>query len=109
MNVRTRWAALAVPLGLLGLSQVNANPLDSETSVTEADYRSSFDNYVRDEDFEAGGWIQANERVGEIGGWRTYSRQAREPMAGSTQSARDQGAMPHSGHGANHSSMKGAK
>tara|TARA_R110002049_G_scaffold141576_1_gene303294 strand:+ start:1269 stop:1598 length:330 start_codon:yes stop_codon:yes gene_type:complete len=108
MNVNTRWAILAVPLSLLGLPQASANPLDSDTPTKETGYSSSFDDYVQDEDVEAGGWVQANERVGEIGGWRTYLRQAQEPMDGSKPTSSDQGAMPHSGHGSNPSSQKGA-
>ncbi len=109
MKANTRWAILAVPLSLLGLPQASADPLDSDTETKEAGYNSPFEGYVKDEDFEAGGWVKANERVGEIGGWRTYLRQAQEPMDGSKASEKDQGAMPHSGHGSNDSSPKGAK
>ena len=108
MNLNTRWAILAVPLSLLGLPQAGANPLDSDTTATEAVYSSSFEGYIKDEDVEASGWVQANERVGEIGGWRTYLRQAQEPMDGAKPSGNDQGEMPHSGHGSNHSLKKGA-
>ncbi len=108
MNLNTRWAILAVPLSLLGLPQASANPLDSDMAAKEAGYSSSFDDYVKDEDVEAGGWVLANERVGEIGGWRTYLKQAQEPMNQSKPSDNDQGAMPHSGHGSMHSPQKGA-
>lgn len=109
MKVNSRWAFLAVPLCLLGLSSANANPLDAGTATKEAVYTSSFEGYVKDQDFEAGGWAAANKRVGEIGGWRTYLRQAQEPMTESKPASGDQKPMPHSGHGSSNSSIKGVK
>ena len=38
-------------------------------------------------------WRQANERVGEIGGWRTYLREAQQDG-----DSADQGHSGHSGH-----------
>lgn len=41
-------------------------------------------------------WRQANERVGEVGGWRTYLRES-APGGGADAGAGDQGS--HGGHG----------
>ena len=42
-------------------------------------YESAFDAYERYEESDGPDWRGANDRVGEIGGWRTY---AREPYEG---------------------------
>lgn len=110
MKVSTRWAIMmAMPLSLLGSPHAIADPLDAEATPKEAAYTSPFEGYVKDEDFEASGWVAANERVGEIGGWRTYLRQAQEPMKDSKSSGDDQKLMPHSGHRASESSKHEAK
>jgi len=108
MKVIIRWGAIAMSLSLLGTPYASADPLDSETTK-EAAYTSPFEGYVKDEDFEASGWAAANERVGEIGGWRTYLRQAQEPMKDSESSGDNQKLMPHSGHGSGDSSKQGTK
>lgn len=109
MKARTHWAILAMPLSLLGLPLANADPLSADTSTKEATYTSSFEGYIKDEDHEAGGWVAANERVGEIGGWRTYLRRAQEPVSNSKQSGDDRRQMPHGGHRSSDAPKQGDK
>lgn len=45
------------------------------------DYRSAFDGYRAYSDQPVGSWRQANDLVGQIGGWKAY---AREGQAGET-------------------------
>ena len=41
-------------------------------------YESAFDAYERYEESEGPDWRGANDRVGEIGGWKTYAREMYE-------------------------------
>lgn len=112
MRVKNRWAAVAVPLSLMVLLTsplAKADPFNVESVADDAIYSSPFQGYVNDEDIEMGGWVKANERVGEIGGWRTYLKEAQESMDAPEQTEKGQQSMPHGGHGANHASPNGAK
>ncbi len=109
MKALTRWAIVTMPLSLLSLHHAHADPLEAQTTTKEAAYSSPFEGYVKDQDFEVGGWVAANEKVGEIGGWRTYLRQAQEPMNDSKPSSSDQEHMKHREHGSNGQSKHGAK
>lgn len=42
------------------------------------DYSSVFDTYVPFDDIPEIGWKEANDRVGQIGGWREYARLVQE-------------------------------
>ena len=42
-------------------------------------YDSAFADYVPYEETDGPKWIEANERVGEIGGWREYAKELYEP------------------------------
>lgn len=108
MSLKNRLAIVTLPLGLLGLAHATASPLETDAAVAEATYESSLTGYVNDEDAEVGGWVEANERVGEIGGWRVYLRQAQEPMPGQAEPASKHSegkSMP----GMNHSPSKGTQ
>jgi len=50
-------------------------------------YRSPFSAYQADKIEEPRSWREVNDRVGSIGGWRVYAREAQEPL--STQPATD--------------------
>lgn len=67
--------------GSFVLSPLVAGPLDPAVKGEPMNYASAFEGYKADEDFEPSGWKDANDRVGEIGGWRTYLREATEPKA----------------------------
>jgi len=42
-------------------------------------YRSPFAAYRADKIEEPRSWREVNDRVGSIGGWRVYAREAQEP------------------------------
>ena len=60
-------------------------------------YESVFKDYQAFSDEKITPWKEANDTVGQIGGWRTYARQAREPASAAATPA--EGAVdPHAGH-----------
>lgn len=50
-----------------------------ESAVPPLGFESVFDAYQPYRHQPAAPWRQSNERVGEIGGWRTYAREAAAP------------------------------
>ena len=64
-------------------------------------YRSTFDAYRALREVTLVPWREANDRVGAIGGWRFYAREAQQPNAPSTGQptpARSPVANPHHKH-----------
>ncbi len=49
------------------------------TKVTPSGFQSAFEGYKPYTDEKTGNWVNANDRVGKIGGWRVYAKEAREP------------------------------
>ena len=64
-------AALALP-GILMAAQ--PDPLDANAAVPAQDYRSPLKDYRAQADEPLQDWRAANDLVGRIGGWRTYTR-----------------------------------
>ena len=64
-----------------------SNPLDASAAVPQLTYESSFRNYQPLGNDKVGGWKEANDNVGRIGGWRVYAREAATPDADTTQPA----------------------
>ena len=58
-------------------SKMHAAEQPSSPPVTLS-YQSALSNYRLYDDNPPGDWRSANERVGEIGGWRTYAKEAYE-------------------------------
>lgn len=58
-----------------------ADPLDATAKVSPLVYRSALTTYKRLGDIEPLPWREANDRVGRIGGWRAYAREAQAPEA----------------------------
>lgn len=58
-----------------------ADPLDAKAEVPQFIYRSSLATYRRLGEDESVPWREANGRVGRIGGWRAYAREANAPDA----------------------------
>ncbi len=52
------------------------DPLDASAGVPQAIYRSPFAQYRTLPDAKPGSWIDANDQVGRIGGWRADARGA---------------------------------
>ncbi len=56
-----------------------ADPADAKAAVPPVIYRSSFNQYRPLGDEKVGNWKAANDKVHQIGGWRAYAKEAREP------------------------------
>ncbi len=63
-------------------------------------FESVFDGYAPYAHQPVAPWRQSNDRVGEIGGWRTYAREAAQPE--------EKGAQGSTGHGEAHGHDHGA-
>ena len=70
-----------MPLDPAGAMAPQESGLPAEPSMPKAtlEYDSAFASYVPYEESEGPAWIEANERVGEIGGWREYAKELYEP------------------------------
>lgn len=78
LRARARCVSLAVLAGLAGMPVAQADPAVAPEPAASAPfkhYQGWRDEPLRD-------WRQANERVGEIGGWRTYLREAQQDGKG---------------------------
>ena len=64
-----------------------ADPLDASVKVPSSTYRSAFESYRPFRDIDVGSWRAMNDRVGEIGGWRTYAREIAQGAAESALTA----------------------
>jgi hypothetical protein len=64
-----------------------ADPLDASVKVPSSTYRSAFESYRPFRDIDVGSWRAMNDRVGEIGGWRTYAREIAQGAAESAPAA----------------------
>lgn len=56
-----------------------ADPLEPAATVAPLIYRSAFQGYRPNTEAEVGSWKEANDRVGSIGGWRVYAKEAQTP------------------------------
>ena len=84
-------------------------PVSSASTPGVSAYRSAFDGYRNHADQPVGSWREANDRVGRIGGWRAYAREAQGGDAASAPGNRHPAAPPgaasgsrkdgHAGHG----------
>ncbi|MDH4053145.1 MAG: hypothetical protein OEU93_16355 [Rubrivivax sp.] len=57
------------------------DPLDAGAVVPPLVHHSTLASYRRLGDDKPVPWLEANETVGRIGGWRAYAREAAEPLA----------------------------
>ncbi|MDP3585124.1 MAG: hypothetical protein Q8R61_08365 [Thiobacillus sp.] len=86
---------LAVP-GLMAWSLWAPTAHAAEPPANAQVMPAPFKHYQGWRDEPLQDWRQANERVGEVGGWRTYLRES-APGGGADAGAGDQGS--HGGHG----------
>jgi len=56
-----------------------SNPADSTVQVPSAVYRSAFAGYHGFAEQKVADWRESNDKVGQIGGWRAYAREAKTP------------------------------
>ena len=85
---------VAITLGTMVLTMPTltiaqaANPLDADAPVGSTTYESPLADFrAFDPDEGMQSWVDANRRVQEIGGWRTYLRQANPPKKSAEKSA----------------------
>lgn len=97
LNAVFRRAALRARAPLLRLACFWAASVPAAQAVEppspETPFPAPFNTYQSWRDEPLQDWRQANERVGEIGGWRTYLREA-QPGDGTA----DESGQAHHGH-----------
>jgi hypothetical protein len=57
------------------------NAADAQSVTKSLTYRSPFAAYQVDKIEEPRSWREVNDRVGSIGGWRVYAREAQVPLS----------------------------
>ena len=90
-RVRFLGAAALACAWLLGLPTAHAAEAEAEPAAL-----TPFKQYQGWRDEPLQDWRQANEQVGEIGGWRTYLRESQPAAGGAGQDP--QGPHGHHGH-----------
>jgi len=85
--------ALAQAAPASASSAAPANPA-AASSPTPPEYRSAFEGYQPYTDEKTLSWKEANDRIGSIGGWRVYAKEAQEPATPDAAAKPD----PHAGH-----------
>lgn len=88
---------LAAP-GLVAWSLWTPPALAAEPPARAQAMPAPFNHYQGWRDEPLQDWRQANERVGEVGGWRTYLRES-QPTGDGAEPARSQGNGHHGHHG----------
>jgi hypothetical protein len=75
MNLRFLPGLLAL-LHASGTVAQAHSPLNPQAPVPALSYTSSLASYRALSELNVGSWRDANDRVGRIGGWRVYQREA---------------------------------
>lgn len=89
-------ALFALPLQVGAAGQRDA----ADTPPAEAlRFESAFDGYAPYTPQPVAPWRQSNDRVGEVGGWRTYAREAAQPEEKGTEDGTGHGAAHGHDHG----------
>ncbi|MGH8758751.1 MAG: hypothetical protein ACREVW_04460 [Burkholderiales bacterium] len=83
LSFSLRWAVAvaALPAGLYltaAPAQAQSDPDGSATGPT-LQYRSVLEQYRGFKDQPVTSWVEVNDTVGKIGGWRVYAKEARQP------------------------------
>jgi len=77
------WFAAAWLLNPMAWAEpASPDPLDARVAVPAVLYTSPLARYQPLAEASAQPWREANERVGRIGGWRAYAREAAQPAQG---------------------------
>lgn len=58
-----------------------SDPADAQAAVPTTVYRSTLSAFRAKPGEVLSPWREANDRVGSIGGWRVYAREAQQPAA----------------------------
>ncbi len=88
--------AATAPGGPDGVAAARPDPLDASAAVPPVIHRSAFTQYRHLAPAKLDAWKAANDKVGRIGGWRSYAREAAQNPAPAPP-ASDPGG--HTGHG----------
>lgn len=97
-----------VTLSALTVLNAWAQPVQSpptamrQPQLAPTSFRSVFEGYRPFSDEKVLSWKDANDTVGQIGGWRAYAKEANEPDAKNGNDPVPVGpgaANPHAGHG----------
>ena len=93
--ISTPWLAASLIAPSLALAQMPEG--ESAKVDYQLSYRSALSGYEAYKEQSVQPWKAANDKVGEIGGWRAY---AKEIKSGEPASAKDAAPVsdPHSGH-----------
>lgn len=75
-SARALVTALAGVLASLHAGPAAAQP---DTPPGASGWRSAFEAYLPHDEVRLQSWREANDRVGLIGGWRAYAREAQAP------------------------------
>jgi len=70
------------------------NVTDAQATIPKLNYRSPFAAYQADKAEEPRAWRDVNDRVGSIGGWRVYAREAQPATSTRPTSAEPSPAAP---------------
>lgn len=91
LRVAAAWAVLALALSAAVQAQntagapkpavqaQRADAADAKGAVPPVVYRSPMQGYRPYADTEPASWVDTNNNVGRIGGWRVYAKEARQP------------------------------
>lgn len=91
--ISTPWLAAALIAPSLALAQMPEG--ESAKVDYQLSYRSALSGYESYKEQSVQPWKAANDKVGEIGGWRTYAKEIRQTAPTTGQ---DQPAQGHDAH-----------
>ena len=63
-----------------GAAQTSTTPPLEDPWAAQLPYRSAFEGYQAFSEEKLAPWKESNETVRQVGGWREYSRRARDPQ-----------------------------
>lgn len=90
------WQAL-VPLAMAtSFASAQTLPTAAASASAPTPFRSALDGYQPYTDEKIVDWKEANDKVGRIGGWREYAKEAQSPAGAGTPAASTP-ADPHAG------------
>lgn len=81
MLVAHAQSSTASPAKSVAPSSKAADASDPKAIVPPLVYRSAFQGYRPNAEAEVGKWKETNDKVGRIGGWRVYAKEAAQPDA----------------------------
>ena len=91
----SRWLAAALMVPSLAFAQM---PEDETAKVNyQLSYRPTLSGYEAYKEQSVQSWKDANDKVGEIGGWRAYAKEMRQTAPATGQDQPAQGHDAHNG------------